>query len=230
MKTSLQVLLGLSLAVSARAEFRTWIRTDGKMAELELIRVTGAGTEMAGDFKTRKGETINLKASVLTEGDARLLDAWKAPEPAAAKVEEKKGGSLDRFFDGKLLKFEEGKLTSSKEVLRPAKCYILACMLLDGNRVNLPALQKFRENSPYKANFEIIVASLDKDDSDMERVAKSREISSPLLKLRWVDDLFDKFMPDEKAGSRTGIYVLDTEGKILEMHPTSNSDLQKLIK
>ena len=78
-KISLSVLFGCLFAATATAtaEFRTWTRNDGKTAELDLVSVTGEGDDKSGEFRMRNGRTITLKASVLSEADAKLLDEWK---------------------------------------------------------------------------------------------------------------------------------------------------------
>jgi hypothetical protein len=51
MKTIFQGLLACLCVSSAQAEFRTWTRSDGKTAELELVGVSDVGGEKSGDFK-----------------------------------------------------------------------------------------------------------------------------------------------------------------------------------
>ena len=63
MKTPLQLLLGLLLAVSANAEFRTWTRNDGKTADMELVSVGASGGGAMGEFKMRDGRKVNVAVS-----------------------------------------------------------------------------------------------------------------------------------------------------------------------
>src|SRR5436190_1353667 len=83
MKTAISYLMACLAITSARAEFRTWTRADGKTADLDLVAVAGTGPDQTGDFKTRAGAVVKLKGSALAATDAKALDEWK---PAAAET------------------------------------------------------------------------------------------------------------------------------------------------
>jgi hypothetical protein len=124
-KTSIQILLGCLLTLTAHAEFRTWTRSDGKTAELELVAVSETADGKSGEFKMRNGRSITLPASSLSEADAQRLAEWKPAETENQPAAETGGSSVfDKILDGNLEKLSGKSLKSFKDLKKPTKYYV----------------------------------------------------------------------------------------------------------
>ena len=182
MKTTLPVLLGFLLAASASAEFRTWTRSDGKTAELELLSVTDAGGEKAGEFKMRNGKKVTLKASTLIEADAKLLEEWKPAAAEAAVVP----SVFDKALDGNLVKLNGKSLKSFKEFTPPAKYYLFyytASWCGPCHKFTPSLVAFYDKHKPGNNDFEIVLVTSDSDEKAMEEYAAEMKMQWPQLKL-----------------------------------------------
>ena len=105
MKSSLIPLIIGLLAGQASAGFETWTSKDGKAAELDLISVSDSGPEKAGEFKMRNGRTVTLKASALSEADAKRLADWKPATATVPKVPpaDSAPSAFDKVLDGNMV-------------------------------------------------------------------------------------------------------------------------------
>jgi nucleoredoxin len=212
-------------AASASAEFRTWTRSDGKTAELELLSVTETNGEKAGEFKMRSGQKVVIQASVLSEADAKLVEEWKpeAPaEPEAASV-------FDDILDGNLLKLGGKSLKSFRDLKKPSKYYVFyyTASWCPPCQAFTPSLVEFY-NKNKNDNFELVLITSDRDEGSMEDYAVSKKMPWPLLKLKKADDFKKKF----KHGV-TGIpsvIVCDLEGKIVTTNGRDLNTLGELLK
>lgn len=77
MKVIRYLLFGAFLTTHASAQFRVWTDSDGRAAELELIRVVESEDGKVGEFRMRNGRAVKIPASSLSEVDAKALDEWK---------------------------------------------------------------------------------------------------------------------------------------------------------
>ena len=224
MKTVLQLLIGGFLVSSAHAEFRTWTRNDGKTAELDLISVSDINGEESGEFKMRDGRSVTLKASLLSEADAKLLAEWKpaAPEPAAEP------SVFDDILDGNLVKLKGKSLKSFKDLQKPAKYYVFyytASWCGPCHRFT-PSLVEFYEKHK-NDNFEVVLITSDSDEDDMEEYAAEMKMPWPQLKLKKAA----AFKKEFKHGV-TGIpsvIVCELDGKKLGNY-RDLAALEKLVK
>ncbi len=213
MKTTIPALLALLFASSASAEFRMWTRSDGKSAELELISVTEADGGKCGEFKMRNGKTITLKASVLSEADAKLLDEWKpaaAAPPAAASV-------FDDFLDGNLVKLSGKSLKPVKEFEKPAKYYLFyytASWCGPCQKFTPSLVEFYNKNKPGNSDFEVILITSDSDEEAMERYAFDKEMPWPHLKLSKVEKFKKEFR--HPGNGIPNLVLTDLEGKLLK--------------
>ncbi|HEX7260398.1 MAG TPA: thioredoxin-like domain-containing protein [Luteolibacter sp.] len=225
MRTSLPILFSGLLAATVHAEFRTWTRNDGKTAELELVSVSEAGGEKAGEFKMRNGGSISLKASSLAASDARLLADWK---PASAATPDTKVSVFDEILDGSLIKLSGKSLRACKDATKPTKHYIFyyTASWCGPCHKYTPSLVAFY-NKNKNANFELILVTSDDDESAMEEYAKEMKMPWPQLKLSKAS----KFKKEFSHGV-TGIpsvIICDLEGKIVS-RTESIPELEKLVK
>ena len=225
-KISLSVLFGCLFAATATAEFRTWTRNDGKTAELDLVSVTGEGDDKSGEFRMRNGRTITLKASVLSEADAKLLDEWKPASGEAAS--EAPASVFDDLLDGNLVKLEGKSLRSFRDLRKPEKYYIFyyTASWCGPCQKYTPSLVEFYKKNK-NDNFEIVLITSDSDEGDMEDYAKAKKMPWPQLKLTRAP----KFKKEFKHGV-TGIpsvITCDLDGKIVS-RTESIPELEALVK
>ena len=212
MKITPILLLICLLTVSARAEYRMWTRKDGKTAELDLISVTEAKGEKTGKFKMRDGSPVMLKASVLTDEDAKLLNEWK-PKPTAAQLALE--SVYDTYLDGNLVVLDHKALKPVKDFHKPSKYYLFyyATSTSDTCVQYTPELVDFYNESKNE-KFEIILITHDTKAEDMEGFAKELNVPWPQLKLSEVEKFRDKFKnPEQDVPS---LVLTDLKGNILK--------------
>lgn len=231
MKTSLQILLGCFLAVSASAEFRTWTRSDGKTAELDLVSVTEAGGEKSGEFKMRNGRSITLAAASLSEADAKRIAEWQPAETESETAAATGTPSVfDEVLDRNLEILTGRKLRRHELASKPTKHYVFyyTASWCGPCLAYTPDLVKFY-NKAKKGNdtFELVLITSDRDEDSMEDYAKDKKMPWPHLKLSKGKEFKSKF----KHGV-TGIpsvIICDLEGNIVS-RSRSISDIEKILK
>lgn len=229
-------LVSVVLSLSAFAGFETWTSKDGKAAELELISVSESGGEKVGEFRMKNGQTVSLKASLLSEADAARLAEWKAPEEAAAAVT----SVYDKILDGNLVKLEKKSLKRHGDPVRPEKYYLFyyTASWCGPCHKFTPSLVKFYDRHRPKSNqFEVVLITSDSDDDAMEEYAAEFKMQWPQLKLSQTDKFKKEF---KHPGSGIPNLVLtDTQGNLLKtsyvdgsyVGPASVMDhLEKLLK
>lgn len=227
MKTIITPLIALFLAASASGEFRTWTRNDGKTAELELVSVTESDGEKVGQFKMRGGRTVSLKASTLSEADAKLLAEWKpAPDPAAAAGP---ASVFDDILDGKLVKLDGKSLKSFKDLQKPAKFYVFyyTASWCGPCHQFTPSLVEFY-NKNKNGNFEIVLITSDSEEDAMEEYAVEMKMPWPQLKLDKAEDFKKEFKHGVKG--IPSVIVCDLEGKNLGNFRGDLNKLAELVK
>ena len=215
MKTSLQFLLGFLFAASASAEFRTWTRADGKTAELDLVAVSDAGGEKTGDFKMRDGRSVKLKASSLSEADAKLLADWKPAEAAATATAA--ASVFDAVLDGNLVKIKGKSLKSLKDFEKPSKYYLFyyTASWCGPCQKFTPSLVEFYDkNKPGNSDFEVVLITSDSDEESMEEYAVDKEMPWPQLKLSKVEKFKKEFR--HPGTGIPNLVLTDLEGKLLK--------------
>lgn len=231
MKTSIQILLGCFLTVSASAEFRTWTRSDGKTAELDLVAVTEAGGEKSGEFKMRNGRAVTLAAASLSEADAKLLAEWKPGETAS---ESAAATGTPSVFDGVLdrnLEILDGRKLKRHELAsKPTKHYVFyyTASWCGPCQAYTPDLVKFY-NKAKKDNdsFEFVLITSDRDEDSMEGYAKDKKMPWPHLKLSKAKDFKSKFQ--HGVTGIPSVIICDLEGNIVS-RSRSIGDIEKILK
>lgn len=192
MKTSI-LLTTLALTGFAFAEFETWTSSDGRSAELELVKVTESGDGKTGEFKLKNGRIVKIPASGLTEEDARRLDEWKSPEELAAEAAAP-ASIFDDILDGNLLRLEGKSLKSYKDGPKPEKLYVFyyTASWCGPCQQYTPSLVDFY-NKHKNDNFEIVLITSDSNEASMEEYAKSKKMPWPQLKMKEVEDFKKEF-------------------------------------
>jgi nucleoredoxin len=168
-----------------------------------------------------------LKASTLSEADAKMLADWKpAPDPAAAAGP---ASVFDDILDGKLVKLDGKSLKSFKDLQKPAKFYVFyyTASWCGPCHQFTPSLVEFY-NKNKNGNFEIVLITSDSEEDAMEEYAAEMKMPWPQLKLDKAKDFKKEF----KHGV-TGIpsvIVCDLEGKNLGNFRGDLNRLAELVK
>jgi nucleoredoxin len=228
MKTTLQLLLAGLLSVSVSAEFRTWTRSDGKSADLELMSVVDQDGEKTGEFKMRDGRTVKLKASALSESDAKLLAEWQ-PEAPAAAADTGPESAFDDILDGNLVKLSGKSLKSFKDLQKPTKYYVFyyTASWCPPCQQFTPLLVDFY-NDKKNENFEVILITSDRDEGAMEKYAVAKTMPWPQLKLRKAADFKKKFQ--HGVTGIPSVIVCELDGTKLEGNFRNLAALEQLVK
>lgn len=229
-KPLLIVAVSALVATAARAEFRTWTRSDGKTADLELVSVSGEAGDRTGEFRMRNGRTVSLKGATLSSDDAKLLEDWKpaATSTEAAPPAEGKASVFDKQLDGDLLRLTGKSLKACKDATKPTKYYLFyyTASWCGPCQKFTPSLVDFYKKNK-NDNFELVLISSDSDEDAMEGYAKDKEMPWPQLKLSKVEKFRKAF--DHGVSGIPSVVTCDLEGNVVSK---SNSipELEKLVK
>lgn len=220
MKSSLIFLISGLFAGSALAGFETWTSKDGKAAELELVSVSDSGGEKAGEFRMRNGKVVTIKASSLSEADAKRLSEWT---PGAAKEETPavpaagKGSVFDKFLDGNLVKLSGKSLKRHDGEVRPSKYYLFyyTASWCGPCQAFTPKLVDFYDkNRPSGNDFEVVLVTSDSDEGAMEEYASEKKMSWPHLKLSRAERFKKEFK--HPGTGIPNLVLTDLEGNIIK--------------
>ena len=216
MKPSHLLLLACLLASSAHAEFRTWTRSDGKTAELDLVTVTDAGGEKSGQFKMRNGTTVTLKQSVLSEADGKLLADWK-PASTAAPAAAAGSSVFDATLAGNLLTLQGKSLKTFKGMVKPTKYYLFyytASWCGPCHKFTPSLVEFYNKYKPDNHEFELILITSDSDEKAMEGYAAEMKMPWPQLKLAKVPKFKKEFK--HPGGGIPNLVLTDLQGTLLK--------------
>ncbi|NJR41374.1 MAG: redoxin family protein [Akkermansiaceae bacterium] len=122
----------------------------------------------------RDGRAVMIKASTLSEADAKRLAEWK---PAGDAVAATAGPSsvFDKILDGDLLKLDGKSLKSYKDGKKPKKYYVFYY-----TASWCPPCQKFTPslvdfyNKNKNDDFEVILITSDEGEKAMEEYAEEK--------------------------------------------------------
>lgn len=201
-------------AAPLQAGFRTWTRTDGKTASLEVIDKSGSGKELKGTFRMRDGRTVELAAADLSDADARFLEDFRPP--AGPSV-------YDSYLDDDLVKLDGGSLEPFQLERKPTKYYLFyhTASWCGSCRKFTPSLAKFRDAAGASSHeYEIIVVTKDDNIKSMAANARHLGIDWPHIKLSKVKGFREKF-PHPGAGV-PNLVLTDLEGNILSSSYAGN--------
>lgn len=230
MKPLLSLLLFGSLASSACAAFETWTNKDGKAAELDLVAVSDVGGEKVGEFKMRNGKTVTLKASAMSEVDAKRLADWKpaVTGEADAPAVVGKPSKFDEILDGNLVILDGKSLKRHSLETKPTKYYIFyyTASWCGPCQQYSPTLVEFY-NKNKNANFEIVLITSDSDEGAMESYAKDKKMPWPQLKMSRVEKFGKQF--NHQVSGIPSVITCDLDGNIVS-RSESIKELAKLVK
>ena len=217
MKIKHLVLTAALMTGTLHAEFRTWTRSDGKTADLELTGTSGEGATLKGTFKMRNGKSVDLSAADLSEADAELVKAWKPEETTVESASSGVASIFDEILDGNLEKLDGKSLKRFTLESKPTKYYLFyytaswcgPCLKFT------PSLVKFyEENKPSSDEFEIVLITSDSDDGAMEEYAKDKGMNWPHLKLSKVEKFKKEFQ--HPGGGIPNLVLTDLEGNLIK--------------
>jgi thiol-disulfide isomerase/thioredoxin len=173
----------------------------------------------------RSGRSVTLKASTLSEADAKLLDEWKpaaAAEPAATSV-------FDKVLDGNLVKLDGKSLKKFTLTERPKKYYVFyyTASWCGPCQQYTPSLVEFYEKNK-NDNFELVLISSDQEEGDMEQYAVDKKMPWPQLKLKESADFKKEFQ--HGVTGIPAVIVCGLDGKKVDGNFRNLAELEKLVK
>lgn len=226
------VLLALALSTPAMAAFEDWTNKEGRTAQLDLVRRTEKDGEIAGEFRTQKGNSVILKSSDLDEAGQKKLAA--APEsrvadsvtPAAAAPE---ASLFDETIDGNLVKLEGKSVRKFSDFKKPTKYYVFYysaswCGPCQNYTPTLVAL--YNKIKPGNDKFELVLISSDREEEAMEEYMKSKSMPWPALKF----SKLEKFKKQNNHGVRgiPSVITCALDGTVVS-RTESPDELEKLL-
>lgn len=217
MKAKYLILIAALMNGTLQAEFRTWTRSDGKTAELDIIETSGEGATLKGTFKMRNGKTVSLAAADLSEADAELVREWKPEETTPATVPSGGVSVFDNVLDGNLEKLDGKSLKRYTLEKKPTKYYLFyyTASWCGPCQSFTPSLVKFYdENKASSDEFEIVLITSDRDEDAMEEYAKEKAMNWPHLKLSKVEKFKKDFQ--HPGGGIPNLVLTDLEGKLIK--------------
>ncbi|MBK1828816.1 thioredoxin-like domain-containing protein [Haloferula rosea] len=225
MKANLLIALALATTlITARAE--TWTSSDGRTANMTLVEVTEEDGEKVGKFKLRNGKTTTIKASGLSEADAKRLAEWvdpNAPEPAGPE------SVFDDVLEGNLLRLDGKSLKKCEDATQPQKYYVFyyTASWCPPCQAFTPSLVDWY-NDNKNDNFELVLITSDRDEDSMEGYAKDKKMPWPQLKLKDASKFKSKF--NHGVSGIPSLIVCDLEGKNLGNFRGNLPGLTDLVK
>jgi len=205
MKSFLLTLLAVSLFSSAHAAVETWTSKSGKTAQLELTSASEVDGQKVGQFKTTAGTLAKIKASDLSEADAKRLNEWQ-PAPAT---------SFDSYLEKDLVKLEGKPLKRIEKFVKPTKYYLFyyTASWCSYSREFAPDMLEFYQNHK-DPRYEVILVSNDHDEKAMENFALEEKMPWPQVKFSKIE----KFQKDINQPSDTipNLVLTDAEGNLLK--------------
>lgn len=228
MKTTLSITIAISLVLPLSAAFENWTNKEGKTAQLELVEVTGDDDAKAGVFKMRSGRNVTIKASDLTEEDAKRLAQWK-PASVEPEVVASEPSVFDDVFDGNLVLLDGKKLKKHELASKPTKYYVFyyTASWCPPCQAFTPSLVDFYKKNKNE-NFELVLITSDRDEDSMEGYAADKKMPWPQLKHSRAGSFKGKF--DHGVRGIPAVIVCDLDGKIVSANGRDLDELKKLVK
>lgn len=226
------ILLATALLTATTfAAFEAWTNKDGRSAQLELVKTTGEGDDLAGEFRMKNGKTVTLKVSDLDDASATKLKSAATALATDEKSAEAGGASVfDDLLEGNLVKLDGKRLKDCKDFVKPTKFYVFyyTASWCGPCQAYTPSLVAFyNETKPDNSNFELVLISSDQDEDDMKDYAIKKDMPWPQLEMSKVE----KFKKKINHGVRgiPSVVVCDLEGNVVAK-TTDLNQIKNLVK
>jgi nucleoredoxin len=225
-KTSLSLVIAVSLVLPLSAAVENWTNKEGKSAQLELVEVIGDADAKEGVFQMRNGRKVNIKAADLAEADAQRLADWK---PAAAEAPASDPSVFDEVLDGNLVILDGKKFAKHELTAKPTEYYVFyyTASWCGPCQAFTPSLVEFYEKNKNE-KFELVLITSDEDEDAMEGYAKQKKMPWPQLKQSKSESFKKSF--DHGVRGIPAVIVCDLEGKIVSANGRNLAELEKLVK
>ncbi len=213
------ISFALALASPLSAAYESWTNKEGKTIQLRLLEVTGKGDSKTGVFQMPNGSKATVKATDLSEADAKRLDQWKPVNPS----------TFDDILYENLVKLEGKELKPYKLKPRPSKYYIFyyTASWCPPCQAFTPSLVKFY-NKHKNDKFELVLITSDRDEEAMKGYAIDKKMPWPQLKHSEAVSFKQKF--NHGVLGIPSVIVCDLQGKIISSEGRNLDMLEKLVK
>jgi nucleoredoxin len=216
------LILLIALTLPSFAAYETWTNKEGKPAKLEFVKMTEKDGEKAAVFTMAGGRSVTIKASDLSEADAKRLDEVAAKAAGGAAGGAAGDAGVFAEFAAKGLVKLDGKSVKDFALAPPKKFYLLyySASWCGPCRQVTPKLVEWY-NTNKSPDFELIFVSRDNDEKSMEGYLKEDTMPWPAFKFSVVEkeDGFGKY---RNGGGIPHLVVLKTDGTVVtEGHPAS---------
>jgi len=227
MKTTLLLsALFTSLCLGA---FEDWTSKDGRTAQFELVKTSGEGDSLAGEFRMKNGKSVTIKAVDLDDAGAAKLKEFAAKavadtKPAAAP------SVFDDVLEGNLVRLDGKRLAKCEDATKPTKYYIFyyTASWCGPCQAFTPSLVTFyNDTKPGNDHFELVLITSDQDEKSMAKYATDKKMPWPQLKMDDVGKFEKKF--NHGVTGIPSVVVCDLEGKIVAKTTDLNA-IKKLVK
>ncbi|MFT4176167.1 MAG: thioredoxin-like domain-containing protein [Luteolibacter sp.] len=192
-------------ACFASAAMETWTNRQGKGVQMELVSVDNTDGNPVGEFRTASGQTVKVKASDLSEADAKRLAEWKAPAASP----------FDSWFEKDLVKLEGKSLRRVNEFTKPTKYYLFyyTASWCGPCHKFTPSLVEFY-NKNKSPEFEVVLITSDDSEKDMEGYAAELKMPWPQLRLNKVARFKKEFK--HPGTGIPNLVLTDLQGNLLK--------------
>jgi thiol-disulfide isomerase/thioredoxin len=227
MKTTLLLsALFTSLCLGA---FEDWTSKDGRTAQFELVKTSGEGDSLAGEFRMKNGKSVTIKAVDLDDAGAAKLKEFAAKAVADIKPEAA-SSVFDDILEGNLVRLDGKRLAKCEDATNPTKYYIFyyTASWCGPCQAFTPSLVTFyNDTKPGNDHFELVLITSDQDEKSMAKYATDKKMPWPQLKMGDVGKFEKKF--NHGVTGIPSVVVCDLEGKIVAKTTDLNA-IKKLVK
>jgi thiol-disulfide isomerase/thioredoxin len=206
--------------------YENWTSKDGRTAQIELVKTTGDGETLAGEFLMKNGNKVTLKAADLDDTSAAKLKEAAAAEKAAMVTP----SVFDEILEGQLVKLDRKKLRKCNDATAPKKYYIFyyTASWCPPCQAFTPSLVAFyNDHKKDNSNFELVLITSDRDKDQMEKYAVAKQMPWPQLKMSEVSKFKQKF--NHGVTGIPSVVVCDLQGNIVAKTSDLNA-LKELVK